>query len=107
MWGRGEGVLQAKGGVAAILCLLQGLEVPQQDVPQPLDIHARNLSLFGFLVLSTSWYILVGVGGRENTFIRVIDVQVCTSVNTNQPTLAHTGRGRDGSAELIGKEVSM
>ena len=40
-----------QGGIAAILCLLQGLEVPQQDVPQPLDIHARDLSLFGFLVL--------------------------------------------------------
>lgn len=47
----GEGVGQAEGRVAAALHLPQRLEVPEEDVAEPLGIHARDPPLPGLLVL--------------------------------------------------------
>lgn len=46
-----ERVLQVEHGVAAVLDLPQRLEVAQQDVTEPLRVHARDPPLLGLLVL--------------------------------------------------------
>lgn len=47
----GQRVLQVEEGVAAVLDLPQRLEVSQQDVTEPLRVHARDPPLLGLLVL--------------------------------------------------------
>lgn len=47
----GEGVGQIERRVAAALDLPQSLEVPQQNVPEPLRVHAGDPPLFGFFIL--------------------------------------------------------
>lgn len=47
----GERVLEVEDSVAAVLDLPQSLEVPQQDVTEPLCVHARDPPLLGLLVL--------------------------------------------------------
>lgn len=47
----GERVGQTEHGVAATLHFPQGLEVPEEDVAQPLGVHTRDPPLPGFLVL--------------------------------------------------------
>lgn len=49
-----EGVLEVEGRVAPILDLSQRLEIPQQDVPEPLCVHAWDPPLFGLLILQTT-----------------------------------------------------
>lgn len=46
-----ERVLEVEHRVAAVLDLPQRLEVPQQDVTEPLRVHTRDPPLLGFLVL--------------------------------------------------------
>lgn len=47
----GQRVLEVEDGVAAVLDLPQRLEVAQQDVTEPLRVHARDPPLLGLLVL--------------------------------------------------------
>lgn len=46
-----ERILEVEDGVAAVLDLPQRLEVAQQDVTEPLRVHARDPPLLGLLVL--------------------------------------------------------
>lgn len=59
-----ERVLEVEEGVAGVLDLPQRLEVPQQDVTEPLRVHTRDPPLLGLLVLQPAgpWW----AGNKKN-----------------------------------------
>lgn len=63
----GQRVLQVEEGVAAVLDLPQRLKVPQQDVTEPLRVHARDPPLLGLLVFQPTgpWR----TGKEKNKFV--------------------------------------
>lgn len=73
-----ERFCQVKLSVSAVLDLSQSVQVPQQDVAQPLGVYTRDPPLLRLLVLQPAW----PGGGAHTHRHRLINLSVVADNHT-------------------------